>query len=144
MMDLTPAQRSRLDAFFRREVAPLEGALAWQCVDGGQSNPIDVVQAGTARYVLRRKPAAPLPTAGIPTDAGHVATYGRARGLPVGPSPHWPCYHAFNVFRLAAIQQGVARRALEDTAASERAQAVGRRVQATAEAGWRAAPEACA
>jgi aminoglycoside phosphotransferase (APT) family kinase protein len=82
----------------------------------------------------------PLPE-GIPTEAGHVADYCRASGRDPARIPHWNYRHAFNMFRLAAIQQGVARRALDGSAASSRAQAVARRVRATAEAGWQAALE---
>ncbi|SEB18751.1 hypothetical protein SAMN05444680_11259 [Variovorax sp. YR216] len=45
------------------------------------------------------------------------------------------------MFRLAAIQQGVARRALDGNAANSRAAAVAARVQATADAGWAATKE---
>jgi hypothetical protein len=40
------------------------------------------------------------------------------------------------MFRLAAIQQGIARRALDGSAAHSHALAAGERAQATAEAGW--------
>jgi len=78
----------------------------------------------------------PLP-AGIPTEAEHVAAYcarsARGRG---GAIEHWAYYLAFNMFRLAAIQQGIARRAAEGNAANSRAAAAAGRAAATAEAGW--------
>jgi aminoglycoside phosphotransferase (APT) family kinase protein len=80
---------------------------------------------------------------GIPDEAAHIASYCRAAGRGEGIA-HWPFYLAFNLFRLAAIQQGVAQRALQGNATNSRAQAVAERVAATAAAGWamaqRAAP----
>ncbi|MDO8704386.1 MAG: phosphotransferase [Sulfuricaulis sp.] len=74
---------------------------------------------------------------GIPDEAAYVATYCRRSGLGVdGRIPHWRFYLAFNMFRLAAIQQGVARRALDGNAANSRAASVAERVGATAIAGW--------
>lgn len=78
---------------------------------------------------------------GIPTEALHVADYCRASGRADAAIAHWNYHLAFNMFRLAAIQQGVARRALDGNAANSRAAAVAARVQATAEAGWQAAQE---
>ncbi|MFT3820845.1 MAG: phosphotransferase family protein [Rubrivivax sp.] len=74
---------------------------------------------------------------GIPTEAEHLAAYCRRMGIdPADAAARWPAYLALNLFRLAAIQQGVARRALDGNAANARAQAAGERAQATAEAGW--------
>jgi len=78
---------------------------------------------------------------GIPTESQHVADYCRASGRADARIAHWHYHLAFNMFRLAAIQQGVARRALDGNAANSRAAAVAARVQATAEAGWSAAEE---
>jgi len=85
----------------------------------------------------------PLPD-GIPGEAEHVADYCRASGRRQAHIPHWSYHLAFNMFRLAAIQQGVARRALDGNAANSRAAEVAARVRATAEAGWQAALEAAA
>lgn len=80
---------------------------------------------------------AELGALGIPTEAEHVAAYcertGRGEG---GRIQNWSFYLAFNMFRLASIQQGIARRALDGNAANSRAQAVAERVDATAAAGW--------
>lgn len=75
---------------------------------------------------------------GIPTEAQHVADYCRASGRADARIAHWHYHLAFNMFRLAAIQQGVARRALDGNAANSRTAAVAARVRATAEAGWAA------
>jgi len=72
---------------------------------------------------------------GIPSEEEQVARYcqhaGRTRRI-----AHWPFYLAFNMFRMAAIQQGVAHRALQGNAANSRALAVADRVATTAAAGW--------
>lgn len=82
---------------------------------------------------------------GIPSEAEHVAAYCARRGVgDDGRIPHWPFYLAFNMFRLAAIQQGVARRALGGNAANSRAAAVAERVAATAAAGWAMARQSTA
>ncbi|WP_256856576.1 phosphotransferase [Variovorax sp. KK3] len=99
------------------------------------------LQLGTHRTLAGLEP---LPE-GIPTEAQHVADYCRASGRAVGlggaPIAHWHYHLAFNMFRLAAIQQGVARRALDGNAANSKAAAVAARVQTTAETGWAAAKE---
>jgi len=96
---------------------------------------------GTHRTLVGIDDAA-LHAAGIPTEAEHVAAYcgrtGRGEG---GRIAHWAFYLAFNMFRLAAIQQGIARRALDGSAANRRAQEVAARVEATAQAGWSLARE---
>lgn len=80
---------------------------------------------------------AELGALGIPTEAEHVAAYCARTGRGAGGSiANWSFYLAFNMFRLAAIQQGIARRALDGNAANSRAQAVAARVEATATAGW--------
>jgi aminoglycoside phosphotransferase (APT) family kinase protein len=78
-----------------------------------------------------------LPPLGIPDEDAYVAMYGQNSGHDPGRiREHWPFYMAFNMFRMAAIQQGVARRALEGNAANRRSLEVAARVTATAEAGW--------
>ena len=81
---------------------------------------------------------ADLPALGIPTEKEYVAMYcrrtGRAEGI-----PHFDYYVAFNMFRLAAILQGVKARALQGNAASAEAHAAGARTRAIAEEGWRQA-----
>jgi aminoglycoside phosphotransferase (APT) family kinase protein len=80
---------------------------------------------------------AELGALGIPTEAEHVAAYCSRTGRgEAGRIAHWAFYLAFNMFRLAAIQQGIARRALDGNAANSRALEVAARVEATAQAGW--------
>ncbi len=76
-----------------------------------------------------------LPSLGIPTEEEGCALYCRRTGR--NSLPHWDFYIAFNMFRLAAILQGIMGRVREGTAASLRALDSGRRARAIAEAGWR-------
>ncbi len=60
---------------------------------------------------------------GIPTEEAYVAQYCERRGLArIG---NWNFYLAFSFFRLAAILQGVSKRALDGTASSDKALAYG-------------------
>lgn len=60
---------------------------------------------------------------GIPTEAEYVDTYCQAMGI--DKIDHWAFYLAFSFFRLAAIAQGVAKRALDGNASSKQASKVG-------------------
>jgi len=53
---------------------------------------------------------------GLPTEAEYVETY--CRRLGVDGMPHWTFYLAFSFFRMAAILQGVLKRALEGNASN--------------------------
>lgn len=81
-----------------------------------------------------------LASLGIPSEAKYIASYcdrmGRAR---IG---HWDFYLAYNLFRIAAILQGVMKRALEGTAASAQALDAGKRARPLAELGWKYAEKA--
>lgn len=69
---------------------------------------------------------------GIPTEAEYVALYCRRTG--VDTIPHWPFYLAFSFFRLAAILQGVYKRALDGNASNpERGSRMGEAVPMMAE-----------
>jgi len=78
-----------------------------------------------------------LPSLGIPSEQAYTAMYcervGRAR------IENWEYYIAYNLFRLAAILQGIAKRAEDGTAASAEAARVGSQAHALAELGWAAA-----
>jgi len=54
---------------------------------------------------------------GIPTEEEYVASYCRARGI--DGIDDWPFYVVFSFFRLAAILQGVLKRAIDGNASSE-------------------------
>jgi aminoglycoside phosphotransferase (APT) family kinase protein len=72
---------------------------------------------------------------GIPTEQEYVAMYCRRTGRT--GIPNWDYYLAYNMFRLAAILQGIMGRVVDGTAASQHALESGRRARPMAEAGWR-------
>ncbi|MBK8457472.1 MAG: phosphotransferase family protein [Phyllobacteriaceae bacterium] len=64
---------------------------------------------------------------GLPTEEDYVAAYCARRGL--AGIDNWPFYLAFSFFRLAAILQGVFKRALDGNASNpDKAKAYGRAV----------------
>jgi aminoglycoside phosphotransferase (APT) family kinase protein len=76
---------------------------------------------------------------GIPSEAEYVTAYCRRTGRDsIG---NWDFYLAYNMFRLAAILQGIMKRALEGVAASEQALDAGRRARPLAELGWQYAQQ---
>ena len=81
-----------------------------------------------------------LAALGIPAEAEYVAAYCRRTGRE--RIDHWEFYLAYNMFRLAAILQGIMKRALDGTAASQRALDAGKRARPMAELGWRYAQRA--
>jgi aminoglycoside phosphotransferase (APT) family kinase protein len=71
---------------------------------------------------------------GIPTEAEYVADYCARTGRAV--PGEWDFYIAFSMFRMAAISQGIMKRALDGTAASRDAAYWGSRAAPIAEQGW--------
>ena len=67
---------------------------------------------------------------GIPSEEALVARYAELSGR--DPGAHWPFILAFNFFRLAAIAQGVAKRARQGNASNARAEDTGRMVAVVA------------
>ena len=78
-----------------------------------------------------------LASLGIPSEAQHLQAWCRLTGRE--PPPHWGYLLAFNMFRLAAILQGIRHRALLGNASAADAQSTGERARWLAEAGWRLA-----
>jgi len=76
-----------------------------------------------------------LAALGIPGEAEYCARYCARTGR--ASLAHWDFYLAYNMFRLAAILQGIMGRVVEGTAANARARESGARARAMAEAGWR-------
>lgn len=74
---------------------------------------------------------------GIPEEADYVAAYCRRTGRDRIDPATWEFCVAFSMFRLAAILQGIARRALQGNSADANAVAVGARARTIAEAAWR-------
>ena len=73
---------------------------------------------------------------GIPTESQYVSKYcQRTKRNGIDPS-HWDFYLAYNLFRIAAILQGIKKRVIEGTAASAHAADAGSRVQPLAGLGW--------
>lgn len=80
----------------------------------------------------------------IPDEAAHLARYvahgGRAAAGLTAPVMNW--LMAFNMFRMAAILQGILARSRQGNAAAADAAATGARARRMAEAGWRQARRA--
>ncbi len=75
-----------------------------------------------------------LSALGIPHEPAYVAAYQQRSGRTV--SGDWNFYLAYNLFRVAAICQGIAKRAEDGTASSARAAEFGKQAQPLAELGW--------
>ncbi len=74
---------------------------------------------------------------GIPTEREYVARYCERVGRdPEAVLANWDFYLAYNMFRLAAILQGIAKRVVDGTAANARAADAGKRARPLAEMGW--------
>jgi len=72
---------------------------------------------------------------GIPEEDAYVRAYCKRTGRE--SLPDWDYYMAFNMFRMAAILQGILARALQGSATSAQAEETGRLARPMAEAGWR-------
>lgn len=88
---------------------------------------------------LDAKALAPL---GLPDEHTYLARYCERRGLAPVPAQTWRFYTAFNLFRAAAIAQGIMGRALAGNASNERALDAGRQARQLAELGWQRADRA--
>jgi aminoglycoside phosphotransferase (APT) family kinase protein len=77
---------------------------------------------------------------GIPDEAEYIQRYAERTGR--GPIENWNFYLAYNLFRIAAILQGVYKRATEGIASSDNALKSGENAKALAEIGWRYAQRA--
>jgi aminoglycoside phosphotransferase (APT) family kinase protein len=75
-----------------------------------------------------------LASLGIPAEAEYVAEYCTRTGRSV--PAEWDYYIAFAMFRMAAISQGIMKRSLDGTAASDDAAYWGSRALPIAEQGW--------
>ena len=81
---------------------------------------------------------------GIPTEAEYIRRYCERTGIttPKALAPDWNFYLAYNLFRIAAILQGIAKRVEAGTASSEQAVASGRGARPMAEMAWAFAQKA--
>lgn len=73
---------------------------------------------------------------GIPSEAEYIQRYCERTGRAAIDPAHWNFYLAYNLFRLAAILQGIMGRVKDGTAASAQAEAMGRAARPIAELGW--------
>ena len=78
-----------------------------------------------------------LPSLGIPSENDYVARYCERTGRAGIEQSHWDFYIAYNLFRIAAILQGIKKRVVEGTAASAHARDAGERARPMAELGWK-------
>ncbi len=81
---------------------------------------------------------------GIPSEREYVERYCQRSGRsdPDALMADWNFYLAYNLFRLAAITQGIARRVVDGTAASAQARASGAATRSLSEMAWRFAQAA--
>jgi aminoglycoside phosphotransferase (APT) family kinase protein len=81
-----------------------------------------------------------LAALGIPSEEQFIRRYCERTGR--GSIAHWNFYLAYNLFRIAAILQGVYKRALEGMASADNALAAGANARALAQLGWQYANKA--
>jgi aminoglycoside phosphotransferase (APT) family kinase protein len=73
---------------------------------------------------------------GIPSEREYIERYCQRTGRGGIDATTWDFYIAYNLFRLAAILQGIAKRVVDGTAASAHASDAGGRASLLAELGW--------
>jgi aminoglycoside phosphotransferase (APT) family kinase protein len=78
-----------------------------------------------------------LPSLGIPSEQEYVKAYCKRTTRGAIDPAHWDFYMAYNLFRIAAILQGIMKRVVDGTAASAHAREAGQRSRAMAELGWK-------
>jgi len=85
-----------------------------------------------------------LAALGIPSEAEHIAQYCARTGwvTPAQLAQDWSFYMAYNLFRMAAILQGIGKRVAEGTAASAQAQQAAAGARPLAELAWQFAQKA--
>ncbi len=81
---------------------------------------------------------------GIPSESDYVARYCQRTGFatPEALAGDWNFYLAYNLFRIAAILQGIAKRVEDGTASSAQARASGAGARPMAELAWHFAKRA--
>ena len=77
-----------------------------------------------------------LASLGIPPESEYVERYCERTGRASIDPVHWDFYMAYNLFRIAAILQGIRKRVADGTAASAHALDAGSRARPMAELGW--------
>ncbi len=84
---------------------------------------------------------ADLAALGIPEAPAYLEKYFERVGRDPAPRPVWDYYLVYNLFRLSAILQGIAKRVDEGTAAADNARETGAKARTIAEIAWRWARE---
>jgi aminoglycoside phosphotransferase (APT) family kinase protein len=81
---------------------------------------------------------------GIPSEKDYVRRYCErtGRGDPDAVMADWNFYMAYNLFRMAGILQGIAKRVVDGTASSAQAKVAAAGARPLAEMGWRIAQQA--
>ncbi len=79
---------------------------------------------------------ADLAALGIPCEERYLRRYEQRRRLAPVPTAVWEVYGIYNLFRLAAILQGIAKRVEDGTAANATARETGAKAQPIAEIAW--------
>ncbi|MHA7602781.1 phosphotransferase family protein, partial [Alicycliphilus sp. T452] len=79
-----------------------------------------------------------LAALGIPGERDYIARYCERTGIADNAQLHadWSFYLAYNMFRIAAILQGIAKRVEDGTAASAQAKAAGATARPMAQLAW--------
>ncbi len=90
---------------------------------------------------FRGMAGADLDGLGIPEAPEYLARYFERVGRHPAPRAVWDYYLIYNLFRLSAILQGIAKRVHEGTAASDDARETGAKAAPIAEIAWRWARE---
>ena len=72
----------------------------------------------------------------IPSEAEYLRTYLKRTGQIIEHPKDWEFYIIFNMFRLAAILQGIMARAIQGNASSDSAMDAGRKAKPLAELAW--------
>ncbi|CAM9959056.1 unnamed protein product [Lampetra fluviatilis] len=130
----------RLDNLvFDAERLEVRAVLDWELSTLG--DPLsDLSYSCLAHHLPRNFPILPglkgcdLVALGIPSDEEAMKAYCGASGRP--PVEDWHFYLAFSFFRVAAILQGVYKRALSGQASSARAEEAGQLAEAMADVAW--------
>jgi aminoglycoside phosphotransferase (APT) family kinase protein len=81
---------------------------------------------------------------GIPAEQDYVRRYCQRSGIgdPAALTADWNFYLAYNLFRLSSIMQGITKRVVDGTAASDQARANGAATRTLAEMAWHFASSA--
>jgi aminoglycoside phosphotransferase (APT) family kinase protein len=85
-----------------------------------------------------------LVSLGIPSEKEYVRRYCERTGRtnPDAVMADWPFYMAYNLFRMAGILQGIAKRVVDGTASSAQAKVAAAGARPLAEMGWKIAQRA--